>query len=181
MKLHSIWSGWSMVLYIDILGAIIYSRLMFSAKMKDWTLDETPSSRLSVYFDRSQRDRFKRPLHEKKSLSHNLSFSFYYTQVLDDNSHQLVIIMYFATRNVEFEGQPPRYFNRFANEVSRDNIGKPRQTFSASHTRLSHTREGKRFLQTRRIEIATERAREIRRNTRRTWWLTIINSCVRDD
>lgn len=70
---------------------------MFSAKMKDWTLHETPSSRLSVYFDRSQRDRFKRPLHEKKSLSHNLSFSFYYTQVLDDNSHQLVIIMYFAT------------------------------------------------------------------------------------
>lgn len=79
---------------------------MFSAKMKDELQTESsPSSRLSVYFDRSQRDRFKRPLNgpKKKISLSNLLFSSYYTQVLDDNSHQLVIIMYLATRNVESE------------------------------------------------------------------------------
>lgn len=61
----------------------------------------------------------------KKNLSlSNLLFSSYYTQVLDDNSHQLVIIMYLATRNVESE------FNRLV--ISTGSRMKFPETTSAS-------------------------------------------------
>lgn len=127
MKLHSIWNGWPTVLYIDTWRNNLFSFNVLCQNER-WTLDRKFSEFSIIRLFRSiATGSLQKTVEwsEKKNLSlSNLLFSSYYTQVRDDNSHQLVIIMYLATRNVESE------FNRLV--ISTGSRMKFPETTSAS-------------------------------------------------